>query len=102
MHSFDYIRENEEDEEETKNDDVALNGGDPRTLPFSYEGNNYCRLDCFFEKHASKPGMCMYVDKLATALFQRRRANTVSEMEVDSSDEELGNDNEDDEYLGRK
>ena len=37
---------------------------------FSYEGKGYCQLDCFFEAHKDKPGMCMYVDKLAAVLFE--------------------------------
>ena len=98
--SFDLVRL---DEVESKEDnDTVGTADDPRRLPFSYEGHNYCALQCFFEKHGkSKPGMCMYVDKLATLLFERSRAPPVA---VDSSDDEMDNDDDDDEgsSVGRR
>lgn len=66
--------------EEGKDDDEEPNDGDEgitdETYPcnasfaFSYEGSGYCNLDCFFKANKSKPGLCYYVDKLATVMLQ--------------------------------
>jgi len=69
--------DHEEKEEEC--DAVKPNrDGDPRTEQFSYEGYGYCNLNCFFKGNKKKPGLCMYVDKLATVLleFNRKRADS--------------------------
>jgi hypothetical protein len=54
---------------------------DPRTNKFTYEGKGYCNLECFFVAHREKPGLCMYVDRLATVLFEYNRARRDSEEE---------------------
>ena len=59
-------KEDDDDEEM----DYNTNVGDPRITSFAYEGKGYCNLECFFTANRKKPGLCMYVDKLATVLFQ--------------------------------
>ena len=36
---------------------------------FVYEGTSYCSLDCFFDAHVRQPGLCKYVDALASVIF---------------------------------
>mmetsp|Transcript_10982 Transcript_10982/g.19865 ORF Transcript_10982/g.19865 Transcript_10982/m.19865 type:complete len:149 (-) Transcript_10982:30-476(-) len=59
-------------EEEEEGGELPV--GDPRESPFSYEGRGYCNLECFFCAHKTKPGLCMYVDKLATVMFEYQRS----------------------------
>mmetsp|Transcript_3062 Transcript_3062/g.6444 ORF Transcript_3062/g.6444 Transcript_3062/m.6444 type:complete len:167 (+) Transcript_3062:236-736(+) len=91
--SFDLVKEYEEESKEDKDDNASsVCDDDPRRLPFSYEGHNYCALQCFFDKHQKKPGMCMYVDKLATLLFERSKLPLAY---VDTSDDDMEDDDED-------
>lgn len=38
---------------------------EPERSPFSYEGRGYCNLECFFDAHRAKPGLCMCACKRA-------------------------------------
>ena len=63
-------REEGKDDDEEPNDGITDETAPCNAVSFSYEGSGYCNLDCFFKANKSKPGLCMYVEKLATVLLQ--------------------------------
>lgn len=64
----------EELKDEEGKEEPVEDVGDPRFAPFSYEGKGYCNLECFFSGNKTKPGLCMYVDKLATVMFEFQKS----------------------------